>query len=631
MDILKRLFRKPVTTLLWLLFVLVMTGALTLGSALTFSSEKLAKQLDSSHTAIAVRTDPAADPLAARDNEDYDVLSIRSFTKEDAAYFEGLDTVKAVRSNTLTAASSPSFRPYFEVRSATSWRAQGYIYPYYNVVFTGIPLYSRTDGTDLILGAVYNDIPVMNDEFYQAKNVLQYCGGFLVRLDISDCPDALEHIRMNELTAFCGTFNPAWMQYAWRYSDVAPVYSGAVYIMDLGKVEYEDGMFYCRDEAVGSRFPALETIEGDPADFFETTPHEVWREYLDAWRHQNTSLPVIGTDNLESMFCFIHGDAIISDGRSFTREEYDSGARSIIVSDIIARRGGVSVGDSIRLSQFVCPDAVYVSAQYPSLNNPCVGPMHMYDSFGEEEEFTVVGIYHLSALWSRGTYAVDPNTVFIPRSAQIPGGFGEIGGTEDIYGIYLSIELKNGSVDDFQLRLAGTKYAGQFYTFDQGYEAVQKNLNSYALSSRRLLLISVIGWVLFLLLYLLMYQAAQRHNLGVLRSLGSTPSRAAGYLFVSGAIVALIGILLGTLLSGYALKLIQNRVLAEAISGIDRSANGGALAISEESLTEMVRASQPSAAQLAVFAAAQFVLAAIPMLIQAWSLAKQPPRELLRK
>lgn len=633
MDILKRLFRKPVTTLLWLLFVLVMTGALTLGSALTFSSEKLAKQLDSSHTAIAVRTDPAADPLAARDNEDYDVLSIRSFTKEDAAYFEGLDTVKAVRSNTLSAACSPSFRPLFECRSAVSWRARGPLEPYYNAVFVGMPVEISLSGDYLVIEVVLRDALLLNEELMQAKNVINNFGGFYAVMDISDCPQARDGIKLNEWCVFCGMFNPAWISV--DRSKVAGALSlhMASYILHLGRVTYEDGRLWGHDFDNGAPFPAYEPLPEDTEDFFENAP-DVWREYRDAWKKQNSGLPVIGTDRLESMFCFVHGDAVISEGRSFTPEEYELGARSVIISDLIAQRGGINLGDKLSLRQYLCPDAVLLGYRNrtveTSLNNPRIGNMDYRREYAEEEEFTVVGIYHLAAIWASGTYSIDPNTVFIPRAAQIPGAFGGIGDTNDIYGIHLSIELKNGSVDDFQLQLASSRYAGQFYTFDQGYEAVQKKLNDYAASSRRLMMISVIGWVLFLLLYLLMYQSAQKHNLGVMRSLGNLPRQVLGYHFGSGAVVVLAGVAAGTAISGFALKIIQGRVLADALSGIDRTALGGT-AIPEEVLTEMVKSSQPGIVHLAVFAAIQFVLISIPMLIQSFVLSRQLPRDLLRK
>lgn len=52
MDTLKRLFRKPATTALWLVTVIVMTAFITAGAALSYSSSGLASEMDRRPTAL---------------------------------------------------------------------------------------------------------------------------------------------------------------------------------------------------------------------------------------------------------------------------------------------------------------------------------------------------------------------------------------------------------------------------------------------------------------------------------------------------------------------------------------------------------------------------------------------------
>ena len=232
----------------------------------------------------------------------------------------------------------------------------------------------------------------------------------------------------------------------------------------------------------------------------------------------------------------------------------------------------------------------------------------------------------------RGTYDFTPNTVFMPRRAQIPGGAGTIPeeeGGNDIYGLQLSIELKNGSVNDFMLALDKSPYAGQFYSFDQGYEDVQKSINSMAVSMSRLLILSVCGFSIFLILYLLMFQGSEKKTLGTMRSLGSSPRQAGGYLFTGGFLVSLFGVGIGTFAGGIVMKLVQSRVLEDALASINTEARGFSNTITTVSLTEMVQQSSLGPDKLLLLALGELALFTILLLIQAWRLAKQDPRRLM--
>ena len=109
LDIRKRLFRKPLGMLLWLLFVPLMTGFLTASSILWYSTSQLAASLNKSHTAIAVRTDPGIVVHPRKRNAEWEV-DFRQFTEKDVQTLSAMEGVKAVRSHTLTGGSSPARR-----------------------------------------------------------------------------------------------------------------------------------------------------------------------------------------------------------------------------------------------------------------------------------------------------------------------------------------------------------------------------------------------------------------------------------------------------------------------------------------------------------------------------------------
>ena len=659
MTVWKRLTRKPLTTLLWLLFVTLMTGFLSAAAALWYSTAQLAETLDRSHTAIAVRTDPGVSAIRGRKGVVWEV-NARAFDTTDAEALAALDGVKAVRSHTVTGASSPSFYPIVGVQRAKSWRSPGPRSPYSNAVFAGMLVQKRRADTyygmgvgnesdsDLLLLFAIDEVLLLNREYDEPLQNLLYKGGFSFRIALDKDPEAEAYFVEGERYVLGGYFDPLIM-HQWNTGiNGEQSWGGNLYfVLDAGKGTFADGFLYGQSRKVEwseeqrkwlftedpeCTFPAAEKLTGDAASFFETTPHEAWRTFYEAWQMQNHSVPVIGTDRLETVYQFLTGDAFIIDGRSFTQEEYETGAKVLIVSEQIAQRGEIAIGDRIPFSQYLLNVAVEPGA---SMHNPYVDDMRNGVTYTDAEPYTVVGIYRQVADWTYGAYAFSPNTVFMPRSAQISGGFGEIlppvkDGAEpaDVYGLCLSLELVNGREEDFLLALEKSTYIGQFYAYDQGFEAVQRDLNGLALSASRLIWIAIGGWVLLLFLYLLMYQSAQKKNLGVMRSLGAAPAQATAYLFFGGFCTATLGIALGTVLSRVALGFVQERVLGEMLGAIDRTAYGGALLISEESIKAMVESSTPSATALVLLGGAELLLMSLLLLVHAAILSGRGARRL---
>ena len=657
--------------LLWLLFVMLMTGFLTASATLWYSTAKLADTLDKSHTAIAVRSDPGVVVHPRKRNAEWEV-DFRQFTEEDVQALSAMDGVKAVRSHTLTGGSSPAFLPVTEIKREFSWWANGDISPYYNAVFSGRlvkkskgsmqteyqyrTIIDGQDENDLFLLFELEDVLLLNGEFNEPLRNMNYVGGFSYALNLSEDPEATSYFVEGERYIVSGTFEPLSHATGWgvtlnkeRSEWAFPRY----FVIEGGRLTQKDGYFetvaerdvpwsYGNKEETYSdlAYPAVERWDGDPQTFFEETPHDAWRVFRDAWELQSRTLLVIGTERLETVFAFLQGDAVIIAGRSFTDAEYETGAKVMVISEIMENRTGLSVGDTVSLSQCLCADDAEMRRQngYP-LNNPAADRFRVDKAYTEAEPFEIVGVYRQQAEWSQGTYAFTPNTVFIPRGAQIAGGFGAIedepqteqgspDGRSDVYGMYLSLELENGNVEEFQLALEQSPYSGQFYVYDQGYEAVQKDVNGLTVSVKRLLWIAIGGWVLLLILYLLMYQSSQKKNVGIMRSLGAQPAKAAAYLALSGILVAAVGVAVGTILSRVALEAVQERVLSDMFGMIDRTAAGGALVISDEMLTEMVQNSIPPMRTTALIALSELGVMSAAILIHAAILSHMPPRTL---
>ena len=642
MNIKIRLLRRPVTSLLWLLLCGAVSAFLLLGISLWYSTTRLSRTLDENHTAIAVRTDPSS------------TGEPRCFTLEDKAFFENMDSVKAVRSHTVSAATSPVFSPVTEINKNRSFRSNGNPLPYCLTTFI-IYLNNVEERNDalyldiilartLLIGEDYvqNEIQALAEYRKQMTGMVQLAGG----------RDAVDFFQKENVYIMNGYFDPGIRFSNSRDFPVSIRYPGAL-LLNLGfaRQEGEYLMGYLpttETDASGAAvlnetyaFPAAQKIDvGSYEEILAYEPDAFWNSYQEKWEIQQHSLPVIGTDHLESMYEFLTGQAYIMEGRSFTAEEYQNGDRVLLLSEKMAARGDLHVGDTINLRQYLGafenPGAMSYGSSFTRpgapRNNPTVDLFSPLQEYGAEEEFTLVGIYKMVGEWSRGTYDFTPNTVFMPRKAQIPGGLGTIPaekGGDDIYGLELSIELQNGRENDFLLELDKSPYAGQFYAFDQGYEDVQKSINSMAVSMSRLLVLSACGFVIFLILYLLMFQAGEKKNLGTMRSLGCSPRKAGGYLFGGGFLIALAGVVIGSAAGGVIMKLVQNRILQDALASIDTAARGFSNTLTEISLADMVRESSLSTEMLMLLAAAELVLFAVLLAVQAGRLAGQDPRRLM--
>lgn len=641
MNVKRRLFGKPLSTIIWILLVMIMTGFLTVGCLLMFSTKKLADSLDKSHIAIAVRTDPAY-PATGYEAENRE--KTHAFTLEDKAYFESLSSVKAVHNNTLSGASSPVFEPITGLNKWLHWSSNVSIYPYSNFIISGtVNAVERDEYYDyFVIGVFIDDIHYIHPQLHQAEELLRYLGGIVLIVDDPDDDTvANDLILPGERYVFSGLFNPAWMgERYWHLVDSPSIFA---YCAQLCSLSADGDMLIANilpDSGESSEgglpdysFPAAQKLgeNESAAEFLEKDG--IWKDYISIMDKQYHSMPVIGTEKLEAFYGFVKGNLAISEGRIFTEEEYQSGAKVLVISEETARGGNIKVGDRIPLNQYLCVNTEYgtnVSVSDLSLNNPEIDLLSMNTSYGPDEEFTIVGIYRMTELWSSGAYSITPNTVFMPKKAQIDGAFGEIGEVDELFGIYLGLELQNGRVDEFNTQLASSKFANQFYPFDQGYETVQKSVNSLADSTGRIVLVSVIGWVLFLLLLLAMYQASQKQTMGVMRSLGNLPHQTASYLFFSGLAVVAVGILLGTVISWFIMDSMQKKILADAIAGIDSSVFSGQPVITPEKMGEMVNSSMPGTKTIVLFALFQLGLIAIPMLIQAVSISRKNPRDLIR-
>ena len=682
MDTKLRFTRKPMTTLLWGILAAAMAVFLCIGAALWFSTANLAAVLDEHHAAVAYRKDRGVQQVDDPSSPGVEYkMENRDLSQAQVDQLAAMDSVKGVHFHTLGGGYSPSFEPVLGVTNGLRGCFERYhlsTESYREIMIVGTVErvhWMRSNGLRDMWPLLEGEME--ETQAYYLVNVEE----IILAHDSYQIETAIaENQQFNLSIQFYGTEAPEYLQPGQRYVFYGD-YDPDEYFMDIGvplqgeiarRVHLEcrscflqDGILRTPDlswNTEGEKIvQAVAKLDGTLEEFLADPANALWVRQMEDWNTRQHSVPVLGTPALDTFYLFMKHQAELVDGRMFTESEYDSGSRVCILSDSLAERSGLTVGDTIQLSQFSCIDengSVNVDNTDGKLNNPTVGsPIIMPEFVTEDEEFTVVGLYKLRDDWVDESYSITPNTVFIPQKAQIADVFGgpnimrertvgteiEINGeiVRDVvteveylengsFGIYLSIELENGKMEQFLLDInEDPVLKGQFYTVDMGLEKAFQSIEAMDSAADKLLLTVAAGWLLLLAVYVVLYQGSQRRNLGIMRSLGATPKVARGYLFGSGMTLAAAGVAVGGVVSLLIFDVIQSKLAQSTLAQVDKSAFSAGIGLTEESLIEMVNMSQVSPAMLLTLCLAQLAVIALVLWLHANALSRRRPRKLL--
>lgn len=699
MDLKKRLFRRPVTTVLWALLLTLAVMLLCLGSAIRYASDGLLTVLDQHYTTIAARTDRATYGTPVEGGVSWENAT-KYLWEDDLTFLNSLDCVEAVNFHTLTAAYSPDLSPMLGLTPfAGSFENSTYMVneTYDELLFEGTielifepaplmdfdltalgqgaaePLY----GIDAVI-SIDRIIAGHGDYPYFPEDGISYTGKVTCHINFLG-EQALNYLQEGQRYLFSGYYAPAVYaggadptgqfrdMNAHLLANTCAVFDGdclryydaVVNGITLGDPETAETIWTYEYTPQGL---AAVKLEGTVDEFLADPANVQWAQLRDRLNAALQTLPVLGTNDLESMPLFVNNKASIVEGRSFSKEDYENGEKVLILSQSLALKSGISVGDTISLSQFYScgtPSSQFYGEGYNDvynysvdlhsvdgmLNNPTAGTFLEGTEFvTEDEQFTVIGLYRLENEWEDSSYSITPNTLFTPQKAQIPGGFGglttevtishEDGSTETryldngAYGVYLSIRLKNGSMTEFLEAIKGTSLEGEFLTFDQGYDAIRENIRNIVDSAGQLFYVAVAGWALLILLYLLLFQNAQRRNLGIMRSVGARPSQARRYLFTSGLLVAGIAVILGSIGSFLLMDVVQEK-MASLIVTPDPGSIYSTTQLTGDTLSQMLSETQMPVQSLITLALLQLGIIALLLWLHAALLSRKKPRKLL--
>ena len=675
MDTKIRLTRRPFATILWLVLVTAMTVLLCIGAGLWYSSERTAVIIDELHDTVAYRTDIHYTVTATENGQNW-FFRNRNTSYTDQKLLRELDCVEAVYENTLTGGYSPRFSPLIRNGNVNAVN-EGYDEVIFIATVTEVEEGWVDDPYDLSpvkLGGIERQssqsVKVQIEEFLSVNEELCLIGTEAQRdvgyVDLTCLREEdAKFLEVGGRYVFCGAYHhDGFNVFAPpRYYTFGDGMIDGEHLRRVTEMSYdvggEEDIPRIGSATVGD--PFITRIEGTAEEFLTDPANAEWVRMLVVQDIAQHSVPILGTDSMESMYLFANSKARIAEGRGISQEEYDISAKVCVLSTALAEKSGIRVGDTIPISQFWCTNegtvtqpnnaSTSTTPQDGKLNNPTIGNVSMEtELMTRDEEFTVIGLYQLSDEWAEGSYNFTPNTVFIPKKAQLPGGFGGFSHSGSVtytdengaektasrsspdasWGVYLSVKLKNGTAEEFTKALAGTSLEGQFIVTDQGYGSILGSIQAVSQSSRQLFTLVVLGWLLLLALYLLLYQSRQRRNLGIMRSLGAGPKLTSRYLFGSGMTLAVLGVVLGSLVSLGLLSKVQELLYAAATYTVTLSSYSAA-GPTEQSFRELLTQSQLPGYWIGILAAAQLILFTLTLYIQARVLSGRSPRQLLGK
>lgn len=711
MNLKIRLFRKPVTTVCWVAVLTAMALLLGIGANLLHSSDSLLSIIDQHHTTIGVQT---IEPGLTSTGK-YQKLSVTLSRTEinelsalDSVEKIDLRTLTGAYIPELTAQIGVMDWGYVgQANMDVTREPTRYNESYNHAVLTGIVEYfwwntyedpefydmSKVGGSELMEMKTAHAI-VLIDQILTAHPDYVFFPGTEKNMFYTGHVHVIAHVysdsgepcfEVGQPYIFSGSYNPMLyyaepdrpqtfqklfgdasfpkLELEERYragaiecSNVLTMGDRSVIYEKIGWRELHQGSMLEEAEkqpyfaaAAKNEIPVAQKLTGTVEELLASDPS--WAEEIAKDEAMLHSFPVLGTEALETMYVFNRNEATIIEGRTFTQEEYDSGAKVCVISEQAALSGGIDVGDMVSVSQFICGrsadegnSSLITRDHYDiSLNNPGIGRLPMpFGLVTENEQFQVVGIYKLERSWDSSAFSITPNTVFIPQKAQITGGYGgpsytafgpdiwEFGESyaNGTYGVYFSVQIKNGRADEF-LAQAKEIVPNLFHIFDQGYAAAEESVRQVAVEAWKLIGIASVGWILLLALYVLLYQNKERQNLGILRSIGGNPADGRNYLFGSGFLVAAVGVLIGSAFSSAATRMVSKQLAEFMISEGSVQASGGSMQLSAEIVADIFSQANLPITTLVYLAAAQMAVIALALWIHATLTARQAPRKLL--
>ena len=284
-----------------------------------------------------------------------------------------------------------------------------------------------------------------------------------------------------------------------------------------------------------------------------------WQKAMESVRVNSHSVPVLAVNHLEALADFAAGTTMVTQGRSISQTEYDSGAAVCLVSESLARENGLNVGDVLPLSLYEYDQDLRYS--YIHEYNPRPSCYLPDQGFRQETEYTIIGLYRQSNEWVTTPTSFTPNSVFVPEKSvtcqTVTGN----------YGVWSSLILQNGTIDQMEARLEENDLGGAVTYYDQGYSDIVESLDGYTRVSRTVLCVGLALWAVVLAAYCILLPMQEGKTALRMWTLGAKRRDIAGQIWTPSALMATAGTVIALAVSIPGMSWATDKI--QALTGSD--------------------------------------------------------------
>ena len=357
-------------------------------------------------------------------------------------------------------------------------------------------------------------------------------------------------------------------------------------------------------------------------DFWETEAGSYFQDAIDICRINGSTLTAVSTPDLSMYTPFYNGDVYISDGRSFTADDYANGNKVCIVSAYLAAMNDWQIGDKLDLSFFEATygfsgEASDVTSYYEPLvetYNEETGKYELYaeDIMFDQGQYEIVGFFDgkvtRSPFMDDVQYdmeeGVDRQIVFIPENsvASLPD--------VPLSQYNTTILLDDEQVIQFMSNIEASglmeqkkgQYEVTFEVFDQGLGAIKQSLRQLDTVSRLTLYLACAAAVVVIILLSVLTVLQNRRQIATLRSLGVRKRQIPAAVLSGMLLVCLLGAVAGGMLGHMLSDSVAEYILDTAQMDLADTSFSAMLAkddVDEEEAYIIAIQSQPETAILA--------------------------------
>lgn len=310
----------------------------------------------------------------------------------------------------------------------------------------------------------------------------------------------------------------------------------------------------------------ITSLETSVDEWMDSKPGSEWIDIGKQIEIQNQSVPVIGTDLLESIYLFQQQDAFITAGRSFLEEEYMEGTSVCIISELVAEKSNLSVGDEISLSFYWGVDPYMEIADM--INEGSNWQAQAYSAkmgFTEKNRtYKIIGVYRQSDMWEWTFYNITPNTVFVPNNSLTETGY------KSKNGIMWSMILENGEIESVKEFLASKGYEEEIFSyFDNGYNEILPVIKELNFASLIFTIIAGIAFGGIVICYIVLFVYPQRKNIRLMMILGSGRRSARKFFWGTALIPVLAANVISIVVGIWLLEVVFNKIVSSLSDVLD--------------------------------------------------------------